>query len=205
METRAFTAEDQDAVAGEIEAVVVGLAALVEAYDPQIVAFELFEGADKVDDAGDAKVLGRSRAGFDGDRAQGGRAALGEDYAIDPGAVGNAKQGSKVLGVFNAVEGEDQTPAGAVWRGLEEVFNVEELFGADDSDHALVGSGSGHMGELLARLGAYPDAGLAALGDELLHAGVMAFAGNEHVIETAAAGAKRLLNCVDAVENVHEG
>ena len=33
---------------------------------------ELFEGADEVDDAGDAQVLGCAGAGLDGDRTQGG-------------------------------------------------------------------------------------------------------------------------------------
>jgi hypothetical protein len=109
------------------------------------------------------------------------------------------------LRVFNAVEGEDEAAAGAVCRCVAEVFDGEEFFGTDYGDDALVGAGSGYMGKLLAGFRAHADAGLTALGDELFHAAVMPLAGDEHVVETAAAGAKRLLDCMHAVENVHEG
>jgi len=70
VEAGALAAEDDDAVAGEIELVEVSLAAFVETDDPDVLFFQLFEGADKVDDAGDAQVLGGSGAGFDGCRTQ---------------------------------------------------------------------------------------------------------------------------------------
>ena len=64
VEARAFAAEDDDEIAGEVEPVVVGFAALVETDDPEVLALELFEGADEVDDAGDAEVLGCAGAGL---------------------------------------------------------------------------------------------------------------------------------------------
>ena len=66
VEARALASEDDHAVAGQVELVVVGRAALVESHDPQIPALELFEGADEVDHAGDAQVLGGAGAGLDG-------------------------------------------------------------------------------------------------------------------------------------------
>ncbi len=73
----------------------------------------------------------------------------------------------------------------------------------DEGDYALVGVGSGQLGELLARLLADADAGLAAGGGEALEAcGLMRFealASEEDVIETAAAGAKSFFDRVDAV------
>ncbi len=70
VEARTLAAEDKNAVAGEIELVVVGLAAFVETDDPEVLALELFEGADEIDDTSDAQVLGGAGAGFDGDGAQ---------------------------------------------------------------------------------------------------------------------------------------
>jgi hypothetical protein len=113
VETGTFAAEDEDAVAGEIELVVVGLAALIETDDPDILLLQVFKGAYEVDDAGNAEVLGGSGTGFDGYRAEGSGSALGEDYAVDAGAVGYAKKRAEVLRVFNTVEGEEQA-AGAL-------------------------------------------------------------------------------------------
>ena len=121
VEAGAFAAEDEDAVAGEVELVVVGLAALVETDDPDIALLEVFKSADEVDDAGDAEVLGCSGAGFYGDGAERGGAALGEDDAVDAGAVGYAEERAEILRVFNAVEGEEQAGAevdGGRRRGL---------------------------------------------------------------------------------------
>jgi hypothetical protein len=42
MEARAFATEDEDAVAREVEAIVVGCASFVETDDPEIPALELF-------------------------------------------------------------------------------------------------------------------------------------------------------------------
>ena len=72
VEARALAAKDENAVAGEVELVVIGLAALVETDDPDVLFFQFFEGADEVDYAGDAQVFGCAGAGLDGDGAQGG-------------------------------------------------------------------------------------------------------------------------------------
>ena len=55
-------------IAGEIELVVVGRAAFVESRPmiQRLLALEVLEGADEVDDAGDAEVLGGAGAGLDG-------------------------------------------------------------------------------------------------------------------------------------------
>ena len=137
VEACAFAAEDEDAVAGEVELVVVGGAAFVEADDPEILALELFEGADEVDDAGDAEVLGCAGAGLYGHGAEGRGAALGEDDAVDAGAVGYAEESAEILRVFDAVEGEEEAGCvGLQWIGGEEVFDGEEFLGADEGDYA---------------------------------------------------------------------
>jgi hypothetical protein len=118
----ALPAENEDAVAGEVKLVVVGLSAFVETDDPEIVTLELFECTDEIDDAGDAEVLGCSSTGLDGDRAQRGGAALGEQHAVNSCAIGDTQQGAEVLRVFNAVEGQQQAGDAGV-RGSEEVFD----------------------------------------------------------------------------------
>jgi len=116
VEAGAFAAEDDDEIAGEIELVVSGRAALgnsrIQADNPEIATLELFEGSNEVDDTGDAEVLGGSGAGFDGSRAERSGAALGEEDAIDAGAIGDAKKRTEVLRIFNTVEREEETCGG---------------------------------------------------------------------------------------------
>jgi hypothetical protein len=209
VEACAFAAENEDAVAGEVELVVVDLAALIETDDPDVLALEVFEGADEVDDAGDAEVLGCAGTGFYGDRAEGGGTAFGEDDAIDACAVGYAEQSAKILGVFYAVKREEQT-AGGGWMGRgEEVFDGEELLRANQRDYALMGGGLGHLRQLLAGVLADADAGLATGGDEAVKAQILtllqALTGYHHLVEAAAAGLQGFFNRVHAVENFHEG
>ena len=66
-----------------------------------------------------------------------------------------------------------------------------------------MGSGSGELGELLARFLANADPSLAALSDEMSEAFVVSLTGDEHVIKTTAAGPECLLDGMQAVENFH--
>jgi hypothetical protein len=202
VETCALAAEDEDAVAGKVELVVVRLTALVETDDPEVLALEFFEGADEIDDAGDAQVLGCAGAGLDCYGAQGGGAALGEQNAIDSCAIGYAQKSAEILRVFNAVEGKKQAGGSGGCGGVE-VFEGEEILGADEGHDALVSGGFGECGQLLARLLADADAGVAAEGDEALQALVVALAGDENVVEAAAAGLEGFLDRMQAVQNVH--
>ena len=62
----------------------------------------------------------------------------------------------------------------------------------------------GDGGELIARFGANEDAGLAELVDKALEAVVLALAGNQDMIEAAAAGLESFFNRMQAVEDFHE-
>lgn len=149
-------------------------------------------------------MLGGARAGFHGDGAQRGGAAFGNNHSVDPSAVGYAQQGAEVLGVFDAVEREQKPGSGGRRRGLEQVFDIEELLGVHDGDNALVSGGSGHLGELLAGFLADADTGVPALGDQAGEAIVRAFAGDHDVVKAAAAGAQGLSHRMHPVEDVHE-
>ena len=104
VEACALAAEDENEVTGQVELVVVRGASFIETNDPEILTLELFKGAHEVDYSGYAQMLCRAGAGFDGDRAERGGTALGEDYTVYSGAIGNAKKSAEVLRIFNAVE-----------------------------------------------------------------------------------------------------
>ncbi len=205
VQARAFAAKDDDEIAGEVELVVIGFAAFVETDDPKVVLLEVFEGADEIDDAGDAEVLGGAGAGFDGGGAQRGGAALGEEDAIDAGAIGNAEQSAQVLRIFDAIESEDEACGGARSRRSKQILDGEKFLRADKRDNALVGGSFGSEGELLARLFQDPNANLAALGDEAGQTEILALAGNQDVVKAPLAGSEGFLDRVQAVENFHEG
>jgi hypothetical protein len=119
VKSRAFASKHDDKIAGEVELVIWtracgwaaksgtgGLAALsnsrvgppcvrasrIQADDPEVVFLQFLKGADEIDDACDAKVLGGSGAGFDGCGAERSGAAFGEEDAIDARAIGDAKK-----------------------------------------------------------------------------------------------------------------
>lgn len=195
VEAFAFAAEDDDGVGGPVVFVVSHGAALVEADAPDILLLELLEGADEVDDAGDAEVFGGSGGGFDGDGAEGRGAALGEDDAVDAGSVRGAEERAEVLGIFDAVEGEEETGGGrGVLRRSEEVFESEEFAFADDGDDALVAGRFGDAGELVAILKANANALCATEFYEALEllrvAALLALTADADMIETAVAGAQ---------------
>jgi len=188
VEAGAFAAEDDDEIAGEIEFVVRSGAAFVEPDDPKVATLEFFEGANEVDDAGDAEVLGGARTGFDGCGAKRSGAALGEE---------------------NAVEREDEASGGVACggKGREEVLEGEKFLRADERDDALVSGGFGGDGELLTRPLKDADACVAALGDEVadarIAAVVRALASDENVIEAAATGLESFRDRVQSVKNFH--
>jgi len=108
VEAGTLAAEDEDAVGVEVEVGVVGGAALVEAEDPDVLLLHLLEGADEVGDAGDADVFGGAGGGLGYRGGDGGGAALGEDDAVYADAIGCAEEGSEVMRVLDAVEGEEE-------------------------------------------------------------------------------------------------
>jgi len=205
VKTGAFAAQNNSEISGEVELVVAGRAALVETNDPEVMALEVFEGAHQIDDAGDAQVLSGTGAGFKSCSAQGRGAALGEDNTVDARSIGNAKQRAEILRIFDAVERKNEARhVGFGGVGNEKVFDRKEFLRANQRDDALVRRGLGDLRELVARLGADANAGLATLFDEALQAVIVALAGDEDVIEAAAAGLECFLDRMQAVEDFHD-
>ena len=203
VEAGAFAAEDEAAVLAEVEVGVAGLAAFVEADDPDVGLLHGFEGAGDVDDLGDADVLGGSGGGFGDDGADGSGAALGEDDAVDTGTVGGAEQGAEVVGVFDSVEGEEEAVSAGSGGGVEQVFEGEEGAFAQESDDALVGVGLGVAGELVAGFGVDADAGGAGELEHAIHARVAAVTCDGDVVQPPGTGPESLFHRMQAVENFH--
>jgi len=183
----AFAAEDEDAVGAEVEVGVVGRASFVEAEDPYVGLLHLFERADKVGDAGDADVLGGPGGGFGDDGGDGGRAAFGKEDAVYAGAVGGSEERAEVVGVFDAVEGEEETVLRGGIPGGEEVFDGEKGALADEGDGSLMGVGAADAGELVAGFEGYSHIGGAAHLGEALQAIVFALAGEHNAVQPTRA------------------
>lgn len=170
--------------------------------------FEVFKGADEVDHAGNAEMLGGAGAGLDGHGAERRGTTLGKDNAVHAGAICDAEQGTKILRVFHTIKGKDEAgllrPAGSGRGALEKVFNGEELLGAHQGDDTLMGSGTGELGELLTGLLADAHTGLPAVRDQAGNAVVMALAGHKDVVKSAPASPERLLDWMQTVENFHK-
>jgi RNA polymerase sigma-70 factor (ECF subfamily) len=203
VEACAFAAKDEGAGGGEVELVVVLGATLVEADDPDAGGFDLLEGAGHVDDAGHADVLDRAGGGFGGDGAEGGGAALGGDDAVDAGTVGGTQQGAEVLRVFDAIEREQESVFARDVSRDEEIFEVGELFAADEGDDALVSGGFGELGKVVAWFHAQADAVFAAERGEAIEFSVGPVAGEADVVEGPGAGTHCFLHGMEAVQNVH--
>ena len=202
VEPGAFAAENKAAVLTEVEVGVVGGAALVEADDPDVLLLHRFEGASYVDDLGDADVLGGTGGGLRGDGAEGGGPALGEDDAVDAGAIGGAEEGAEVMGVLDAIESKEKAVSGGADGGVEEVLQSEEFALAKEGDDALVSIGFAVARELVARLSADADASQAAELQEGVHprvAAALALAGDADMIDGPCAGAQGLLHGMQAV------
>ena len=202
VEACTFASKDEDTVGFEVEVGVVGGAALVEAEDPDVLLFELFEGADEVGDAGDANVLGCAGGGFGYGGGDGCGTALGDDDAVDTCAVGGAKEGAEVVGIFDAVEGEEEVMF-AIGFGTHEVFDAEELALFDDGEDALMGVGPGEAGELVAGFDGDADAGSATELDEGVEPVVAALTCYADVVQMTCAGSDCLLHWMKAVKNFH--
>ena len=202
VEPGALATEYQDAVRSEGEIGVVRRSAFVEADHPDICLFHLFEGADEVGNAGDADVLRGSGGGFGHRWGYRGAPTFRHQDAVDSGAIGSAQQCAEVMGVFNAIEREEE-PMVAVCRGHKKIFDGKEGPIAQKGHNSLMCIGFRGARELIARFAGDPNAGRTGQGGDLLEAGVTTLAGDRDAVKTAGTGANGLFDGVEAKENFH--
>ena len=67
----------------------------------------------------------------------------GEDQAVAAGGFGAAGEGAEVVGVFDAVEGEEEGWFAAGQGGGQELGQVDGLDGGHDGEDALMGAAAG--------------------------------------------------------------
>ncbi len=198
----ALAAEHQRAGGSEVELVIVGGPALIEADHPDAGLFDLFERPGHVHDAGHGHMLGGPGGRLGSHGAQGSGPAFGADDAVDACAIGRADQRTKVLGVLHAIEREQQRLVAAELR-LEEVLEVQQLLGAHHGHNTLVGGCFRELGEVVPRFHAKPDASFAAQGRQLVELGVCAVAGQAYMIKGARSGANSLFHRMQSIQNIH--
>jgi hypothetical protein len=115
----------------------------------------------------------------------------GEDQAVAAGGFGAAGEGAEVVGVLDAVEGEEEGGLATGQGDGEELGQVDGLDGSNDGEHALVGAAAG-LG-LDEGAGDGLDLDAAALGQvEEVAEGGPAGAGGEQDPVHGAAGAEGL-------------
>jgi len=208
MESCAFSPKNKDAVAGEVELVIIGRSALVETDDPEVLLLQVLERPHKVDHACNPEVLGGARASLHSGRTQRSGAPLCQNNTVHSRPVRDTQQCSQVLRVFHSVEGQHQPgrpTTGDFSRRSEEIFNREELLRPDHGDHPLVRGGSCKLRELLSRLLPDAHACLAAVGNQPRKAFVLTLTGHDYVVKTASACLECLCNRMHSIEDFHEG
>jgi len=180
MQSCAFAAQHQSAAYRKIKLVVVHGAALIQADDPQVALFQLFQGAYQVHDPGNLYVLRCAGRSLDRYRAERRRPALRDHHSVYARALRRAQQGPQVLRIFHPVERQEQAVALVA---LKQVVQVQELPLPHDGHHPLVRLCPGQLGELVAGIQPHPYPRIPAGLDELLQAYVLPLAGNANVVK----------------------
>jgi hypothetical protein len=128
-----------------------------------VLLFQKLERSNQIRNSRNSNVFRRSCRGFGYGRGYGGGSALGQNDAVDAGAIGGPEERSEVVGVFDTIEGEEEAIlsgfAGCWLVRSEEVFDSEEFSFSNNGQYALVGISAGEPGELVPGLERYADAG----------------------------------------------
>src|SRR5579862_3079540 len=147
-------------------------------------------------------MLAGSGGGLGDCAGHGSGTAFGDDDAIGSRGVGGAQDGSEIVGIFDAVEYNDQRIL--ISLGGDYVGEIVVLLGRCDGNDSLMRGVSGHAVEFGALKKAHWDADLSAIFDEALQAEIVALFGHADPFERASARLQRLGHRVDAVDVVHE-
>jgi hypothetical protein len=144
VEAGAFAADDDaDGFVGELEVEQAGVGGAVEADAPDAGVAELVDGSGQVGDLGDGEVLEGAGGGLDGHGGQGSAAVAGDDQAMAAGGFGAAGQGAEVVGVLDAVEGEEERWLAPGEGEGQQLGQVDGLDGGHHGQDALVGAAAG--------------------------------------------------------------
>jgi hypothetical protein len=183
--------DDADGLVGELEVEQAGVGGAVEADAPDAGVAELADGSGEVGDLGDGEVLEGAGGGLDGDRGQGGAAVAGDDQAVAAGGFGAAGQGAEVVGILDAVEGEEEGGLPAGQGNRQELGQADGLDRGHDGEDALMGAAAGLGLDQGAGDGLDLDPVLAGEVEEVAEGGPAGAGGDQDPVH-GAAGAEGL-------------
>jgi hypothetical protein len=113
-------------------------------------------------------------------------AEAGDDQAVAAGGFGAAGQGAEVVGVLDAVEGEEEGGLGAGQGDGQELDQVDGLDGGRDGEDALVGAAAGLRLDQGAGDGLDLDAAVAGQVEEVPEGGPAGARGDQDPVHGAA-------------------
>src|SRR5690349_4146473 len=163
MQALAFAAEHESSGRTVVHAIVILLAALVEAIDPEAALLQVFKRASDVGHARDGQVFERAGGGLGHNVGNAGRAPFRNDDRCGACRMRSADDRAEIVRILDAIEDYDELTR----RGLLE---VRVLARGAERDHALVGGTAGQPVERGALLEADRDGSAPRQVDDLLNA-----------------------------------
>lgn len=196
VQTVTLPAEHERSGGGEIDPIMILVAALVQAVDPEAALLQRFQRAAEVPHAGHGEILESAGRGFGHGFGQPRRAALGHDHGGGSGGVGGAHDGAQVVRVLDAVQDNDEP------RALQDVLQFAVLDGGSQSEDTLVRADARQPVQGLAGLEANRDAALARHPDQFVDPSSGGAAGDDEAVE-GPARAQRFTHRVNSGQQAH--
>ena len=138
VETSTLAAEDEDDRRDEA-ALIVALASLgVRPDHPQSFPLEAFQCGDQVRDGSHGEIRRRSGGDAGHGRCETHRASPGDDHSMRARGLRGPDHRAEVVGIFDAVEGEQERSLVPLPRAREEVVQVHGRLGRPESRDALM-------------------------------------------------------------------
>jgi DNA-binding transcriptional MerR regulator len=196
MQAAAFAAEHDGGRRGELDAIVIVLATLVQAVDPIAALFQFFEGVPNVHHAHDRQI--GQRAG--GSTRDSFRKPDGATFRNHDGgcarSMRGANDGAEIVGVLDAVEDDMKTAFGGGF------IEGRVFFSGAEGDHALMSDARGGAIELIARFESHRNLAFAAEVDDFLNSRCGRAPGDHDIVE-GAPGPESLADGMDSCERRH--
>ncbi len=191
MKAGAFATHDENGGQMELDLVVLLGAVFGKAVDPIAFLLEFFEGLGDVADADDRHMGESTRRGFGGDLGDRGGAAVRQQDGVGASGVGRADDGPKVVGIFDAVEKDEEL------RGGGEFGELGVALAGGEGDDALVGGGFARAVKSLAGFIANGHVRLFGQVNDQLHLGATRAFSDQNSLD-GLAGAERLSDGMDS-------
>lgn len=196
MQPLAFAAEHEGGGGIKLDLVVVLLAALIEAVDPEAAFLKPVQFLADVADADDGQMFDGAGGSLGDGFGEAGGAAFGDENGIGAGGVGGADDGAEVVRIFDAIEQDEALGVG------QDVFFGRVLLGRAEGDDALMGGALHDAVNGFAGFKTHGDLGLAAKIDDFLELCAAGAFGDQDTVE-GAAGTEGLADGMDSSNDTH--